>query len=194
MRHESPPSRNRPQAARRLLTSQSILRILYADINRNDPGMADPPRRRGRPRHNVDGIKDSPLNIRTTKAQKDELLRAAKAAGRSLAEEIEFRLGAVRAHPAVQGEDAFEQMLARLMHVLGLVAEVQDSIEEIENWVYSTIIALSTATGAGAKLMWDEVLETFVPRPANMPPVEVQEVEPKPREPKAKSRLPRGRA
>jgi uncharacterized protein (DUF1778 family) len=151
--------------------------------------MADPPRPRGRPRHNVGGIKRSPLTIRTTDAQKDELLRAAKAAGRSLAEEIDFRLGAVRAHPIAEGEDDFEEIMARLEQVVDLAADLRFALDEIEEWVYSTVLAVRKATGAtGTKLIWDEGEKKFVPRPADLLPWVPREVEPEPPKPKAKSR------
>jgi hypothetical protein len=54
--------------------------------------MANAPRPRGRPRHNIDEAKRHPLTIRTTKALKDALVAAANSSSRSLAGEIEFRL------------------------------------------------------------------------------------------------------
>jgi hypothetical protein len=118
---------------------------------------ADPDRReraarpRGRPPLSAEEAKRSPLTIRATKAEKDELLRAGKAAGRSLAEEIKFRLGAVRARPATEGEDDFEQILAGLDQVMDLAIDLQIALDEIENWVYFSIIALRKATGAGGQ-------------------------------------------
>jgi hypothetical protein len=155
---------------------------------------ADPDRReraarpRGRPPLSAEEAKRSPLTIRATKAEKDELLRAGKAAGRSLAEEIKFRLGAVRARPATEGEDDFEQILAGLDQVMDLAIDLQIALDEIENWVYFSIIALRKATGAGgAKLMWDEAEEKFIPRPADLPPRLPPDVEPEPPKPKPKS-------
>jgi hypothetical protein len=49
-------------------------------------------RSRGRPRHQADEIKGQPLSIRTTRALKNRLLKAAEISGRSLASEIEYRL------------------------------------------------------------------------------------------------------
>jgi hypothetical protein len=148
----------------------------------------NPPRSsRGRPPLPADEAKHFPLTIRTTKAQKDELLRAAKAAGRSLAEEIKFRLGAVRAHPATEGEDDFEQILAGLEQISDLTIDLKIAVEAIEDWVYSSILALRKATGTGGrKLMWDEAQEKFVPRPAGLPPIVPPDAEPKPPEPKPK--------
>ena len=147
------------------------------------------PRPRGRPPLPAEEAKRSPLTIRTNKAQKDELLRAAKAAGRSLAEEIDFRLGAVRAHPATEGKDDFEQILAGLEQVIDLIADLEVTLEDVAGWVYSTILALRKATGAGGtKLMWDEGEKKFVPRPAELPPNARPDVERKPPEQKAKSR------
>jgi hypothetical protein len=110
-----------------------------------------------------------------------------------LAEEINFRLGAVRAHPAAEGEDDFEQILASLEEVMGLTIDLRTTVEEIENWVYSTMIALRKATGARGTtpLWWDG--EKFVPRPAEFPPIVPPEVEPTEPKPEPKSRLPRGR-
>jgi hypothetical protein len=146
-----------------------------------NPGARKPAaRRRGRPPLPADEAKRSPLTIRTTEAQKEELLRAAKAAGRSLAEEIDFRLGAVRAHPpAAQGE--IDQTLpASLDFVMELMVEVFSTLREIESWIYSITLDVQKAVGpGGAKLMWDDVDEKFVTRlrPEN---------EPKPPEPKPK--------
>jgi hypothetical protein len=53
---------------------------------------ANPPRRRGRPPLPDDEAKRHPLILRTTKGLMDELAKASKASGRSLTEEIEFRL------------------------------------------------------------------------------------------------------
>ncbi len=53
---------------------------------------ANPPRRRGRPPLPDGEAKQHPLIIRTTKGLKDELVRASKASGRSLTEDIEDRL------------------------------------------------------------------------------------------------------
>jgi hypothetical protein len=116
-------------------------------------------------------------------------VRAAKAAGRSLAEEIDFRLGAVRAHPTTEGEGDFEQILASLEQVTDLIADLEITIEDVARWVYSTILALRKATGAGGtKLMWDEAEKKFAPRLAELPPNAQPDVEPKPPEAKAKSR------
>jgi hypothetical protein len=155
---------------------------------------ADPGRRnraarpRGRPPLPAEEAKRSPLTIRTTKAQKDELLRAGKAAGRSLAEEIKFRLGAVRARPATEGEDDFEQILAGLEEVMGLAVDLRVALEEIENWVYSSIITLRKATGARGTtpLWWDG--EKFVPRPADLLPIVPPDIEPETPKPRPKSR------
>ena len=51
-----------------------------------------PARRRGRPALPPEEGKRYPLGIRTTKALRDALLSASRASGRSLAQEIEFRL------------------------------------------------------------------------------------------------------
>jgi hypothetical protein len=133
-------------------------------------------RRRGRPPLPPGEAKHFPLTIRTTKAQKDELLRAAKAAGRSLAEEVDFRLSAVRARPAAQGE--VDEVLDLLDWVETLVNQMQDKLEEVSGWVYSLTLARQRAAG-GTKLMRDEAEEKFVTRPG---------VEPQPPKPKAKSR------
>ena len=54
--------------------------------------MATPLRPRGRPSLPPGAAKRYPLGIRTTKALKDDLLKASKASGRSLTEEIEFHI------------------------------------------------------------------------------------------------------
>jgi hypothetical protein len=54
--------------------------------------MANPPRPPGRARHNVDGVKRRPLTLHTPDAFKDELIKAAKASGRSLTQEAEFHI------------------------------------------------------------------------------------------------------
>jgi hypothetical protein len=51
-----------------------------------------PARRRGRPALPAEEAKRHPLGIRTTKKLKDLLQRAADSSGRSVAQEIEFRL------------------------------------------------------------------------------------------------------
>ena len=56
------------------------------------PGASDAPRPPGRPRHNADELKRTPLSIRTTASLKRALEEVAKASGRSLAQEIEYRL------------------------------------------------------------------------------------------------------
>jgi len=67
-------------------------------IYRDDQGttsptdMANPPRPSGRPRHNVDGVKRRPLTLHTPDAFKDELIKAAKASGRSLTQKAEFHI------------------------------------------------------------------------------------------------------
>jgi hypothetical protein len=104
------------------------------------------------------------LTIRTTQAHKAELLRAAKAAGRSLAEEIEFRLGATRTHRSTGGD--FEQIFAMLDQIMDWVVDAETTLTEVVGFVYHTILALQEATGSdGTKLMWDEGEEKFVPRP-----------------------------
>src|ERR1700737_3199629 len=54
--------------------------------------MGPPPRPRGRPRRPVDDVKRHVLGIRTTRALKDAVVKASKASGRSLTEEVEYRL------------------------------------------------------------------------------------------------------
>jgi hypothetical protein len=54
--------------------------------------MTNPPRPRGRPPLPAGEAKRYPLAIRSTKEMKDALVRAAKLSGRSLAQEIEYRL------------------------------------------------------------------------------------------------------
>jgi hypothetical protein len=54
--------------------------------------MATSPRPPGRPRHNADGLKRRPLTLHTTDGLKNELIKAAKASGRSLTQEVEYRL------------------------------------------------------------------------------------------------------
>jgi len=55
-------------------------------------GTATPPKPRGRPPLPPGEGKRTPLTIRSTQALKEELVKAAKASGRSLAQEIELRL------------------------------------------------------------------------------------------------------
>jgi hypothetical protein len=175
-----------------LLRQRNFVHI--TDVNNSKrSGTADPgrpermARPRGRPPLPAEAAKRSPLTVRTTKAQKDELLRAAKAAGRSLAEEIDFRLGAVQAHPALEGD--FEQILAGLEEVMDLIAELETTLEDVASWVYATTLALRKATGAGGTgLMWDASQGKFIPRPAELPPVVRPDADPKPPEPKLKSR------
>jgi len=50
------------------------------------------PRRRGRPPRPPETVKRHPLVIRTTQALKEDLVKASNASGRSLTEEIEYRL------------------------------------------------------------------------------------------------------
>jgi hypothetical protein len=163
-----------------------------------DPGRQErPAQRRGRPPLPAGEAKRFPLTIRTTKAQKDELLRAAKAAGRSLAEEIDFRLGAVRAHPAAAGN--IDQILAGLDHVLNEIGQLRTDLDGIENWVYFITVDLQNTAGVGGtKLIWDEAEEKFIKRPAGLPPIvrsqakkefaTPPDVQPKPPKPKPKSR------
>jgi hypothetical protein len=56
------------------------------------PGTSDAARPPGRPRHNADELKRTPLSIRTTAPLKRALEEAAKGSGKSLAQEIEYRL------------------------------------------------------------------------------------------------------
>jgi hypothetical protein len=55
-------------------------------------GQARPARRRGRPALPTEAVKRHALGIRTTKRLKDALQYAADSSGRSVAQEIEFRL------------------------------------------------------------------------------------------------------
>jgi hypothetical protein len=140
--------------------------------------MANNPRRPpGRPRHNPDEVKRQPLTIRTTSAVKARLVKAAKAGGRSLAEEIEFRLGAAQAH-FIDGD--VDQTLAALDHVADLAAELQNTLEDVQGWLYSITLALRKAGSTGpTKLVWDEVEQKFVPRPAALSPNVAREANPK---------------
>lgn len=163
-----------------------------------DPGNQErPARRRGRPPLPAGEAKRFPLTIRTTKAQKDELLRASKAAGRSLAEEIDFRLGAVRARPAAAGN--IDQIRAGLDHVLEMIGQLRTDLDDIENWVYGITVELQNTAGVGGtELIWDGAEEKFMKRPAALAPIVRSEAEkqfvtppdaePKPPKPKPKSR------
>jgi hypothetical protein len=63
--------------------------------------MSDARRSPGRPRHHADETKRHPLAFRTTAALKRALVEASKVSGRSLAQEIEYRLW----HSLAQNKD-----------------------------------------------------------------------------------------
>jgi hypothetical protein len=79
-----------------------------------------PARRRGRPPLAPEEGKRYPLGIRTTKALRDALLSASQASGRSLAQEIEFRLE--RSFEAQAVSDAVYPLIARISDQIGELA------------------------------------------------------------------------
>jgi hypothetical protein len=70
--------------------SDKALKVHERTLDYLVPG--PPPPRRGRPALPAEAGKRYPLGIRTTKALRDALLSASHVSGRSLAQEIEFRL------------------------------------------------------------------------------------------------------
>jgi hypothetical protein len=76
-----------------------------------------PARRRGRPPLAPEEGKRYPLGIRTTKALRDALLSASRASGRSLAQEIEFRLE--RSFVVQDVADGIYPLIARLSDQIG---------------------------------------------------------------------------
>jgi hypothetical protein len=92
--------------------------------------------RRGRPRLPAEEGKRYPIAIRTTKDLKERLERASKASGRSLAQELEFRL-----------ERSFEvQDIADA--VCPVIARISDQISELGLFV--TLADALRAAGSGA--------------------------------------------
>jgi hypothetical protein len=92
--------------------------------------------RRGRPRLPAEEGKRYPIAIRTTKELKERLERASKASGRSLAQELEFRL-----------ERSFEvQDIADA--VCPVIARISDQISELGLFV--TLADALRAAGSGA--------------------------------------------
>ena len=92
--------------------------------------------RRGRPRLPAEEGKRYPIAIRTTKELKERLERASKASGRSLAQELEFRL-----------EHSFEvQDIADA--VCPVIARISDQISELGLFV--TLADALRAAGSGA--------------------------------------------
>jgi predicted DNA-binding protein len=92
--------------------------------------------RRGRPRLPAEEGKRYPIAIRTTKELKERLERASKASGRSLAQELEFRL-----------ERSFEvQDIADA--VCPVIARISDQISDLGLFV--TLADALRAAGSGA--------------------------------------------
>ena len=84
-------------------------------------GTSDAPRPPGRPRHNEDELKRTPLSIRTTTTLKRALDEAAKTSGKSLAQEIEYRLWR-----------SFDGDHGRLVTTDSPVARLDEAVEDID--------------------------------------------------------------
>lgn len=97
------------------------------------PGISDATRPPGRPRHNADELKQSPLSIRTTASLKRALEEAAKASGRSLAREIEYRLR--RSFAGVELLATEDDVIGHLDEAVGDLGwrldEVRDILREV---------------------------------------------------------------
>jgi hypothetical protein len=93
-------------------------------------------RPRGRPALPAESVKRHALGIRTTKALKDALLRASQESGRSLAQEIEFRLEWSLADQRRLGE-ALELVFGRQVAALTLMMgfAMKDAAETCLPWV-----------------------------------------------------------
>jgi hypothetical protein len=89
------------------------------DINEApvDHIVPSPVRQRGRPALPPEQGKRYPIGIRTTKALRDALLNASRASGRSLAQEIEFRLE--RSFEIQGAADAIYPLVARISDQIG---------------------------------------------------------------------------
>jgi hypothetical protein len=96
------------------------------------PEVSDPPRRPGRPRHHADEAKRCPLAIRTTYSLRYALERASAASGRSLTQEIEYRLWqsfdgseflAPENHLGIVLDSALKDFEQRLLHLLTVARE-----------------------------------------------------------------------
>jgi hypothetical protein len=92
------------------------------DINEApvDHIVPSPVRQRGRPALPPEQGKRYPIGIRTTKVLRDALLNASRASGRSLAQEIEFRLE--RSFEIQGAADAITPLVARISDQLGHLA------------------------------------------------------------------------
>ena len=110
-------------------------------------------RPRGRPALPAEEVKRHPVGFRTTAALKDQLEKAAKASGRSVAQEVEFRLEGSFRNEALLGEAmtlTFGRWLAGLLALLGKTMrhagtemarreldqhkDIRAGISELENW------------------------------------------------------------
>jgi hypothetical protein len=135
--------------------------------------MTNPPRPPGRPRHDIEGIKRSPLTLHITDALKDELRYEAQASGRSLTQEVEYRL-----RWSLSEHRARERPLAEI-RLDFLLAEIGELVKA--NWANPEIAAAAA--------------EATVQRLSAMPPVVSVEAEelvarPRARPRKSKSRRP----
>jgi hypothetical protein len=101
--------------------------------------MSDPRRSPGRPRHYADETKRHPLAFRTTASLKRALVEASKVSGRSLAQEIEYRLW----HSLAQNKDRTD------LPVPVAVTQLGGSLEALRQQLgeFSKVVTLY---GAGA--------------------------------------------
>jgi hypothetical protein len=95
--------------------------MIGIDRGMNERGFS-PPRRRGRPARDPEGVKRSSVNLRTSRGLYERICESAAAAGRSLAQEIQTRMEEAYAREAAYGG-------ARLAAVLRRMAATARTIE-----------------------------------------------------------------
>jgi hypothetical protein len=104
--------------------------------------MENQPRRPGRPRHNADQVKRVPLNLRTTTRLKAALAAVARLSGRSLVQEIEWRLWASLQPARDRSHEGFllDRLQAKYPDIViqeleAIAAEYSKEIAEINRYV-----------------------------------------------------------
>jgi hypothetical protein len=128
--------------------------------------MSDPRRPPGRPRHYADETKRHPLAFRTTAALKRALVEASKVSGRSLAQEIEYRLW----HSLAQSKDRTD------VPVPVAVTQLGGSLEALRRQLgeFSKVVSLHGAGSSPKDVAvvylptayttnYDDVLEKVIP-------------------------------
>jgi hypothetical protein len=95
-------------------------------------------RRRGRPRLPTDQGKRYPIAIRTTKELKERLERASEASGRSLAQELEFRLE--RSFGVQDITDAVRPLTAQIGELALLIIGLHDRVGAHETELMKTVL------------------------------------------------------